>query len=194
MKFQRNWLIVSAFCLAVAIVSFVWIAMHRDPIPVAVEVPRQSVGEDPPATSAQIEQIAKMQGWSLEDATLHTHVLDDLSHKKPPNESDWRKLVAASRKYPSMNFIQSLAMELPKVDTNPAHQEVAKKWCIDMMNVDPAKDQYIGLNGYYGYIHSNASQDEITTWRTKLLARGGPYPDRIALFDGRLAQRRKSAQ
>jgi hypothetical protein len=160
-----------AIVLGVLVVPVVWLLVSR------TQSPQDNINA----------RISKMQGWSLQDAALEQRVTHEvLDLKKAPDENEWTQIVDA-KKRDSLGFTEDM-MDIAAVDKDPRHQEVLKSWCIELMNFDPSQNEYRGLNGYWGYLHTNATPSEIASWRAKLLLRGGPYTERIPLFDEKVAK------
>jgi hypothetical protein len=130
-------------------------------------------------------RIAALHRWGLDDTVLWDRIQSAaLNAHQPVSEQDWNQLEQAATRNPP-TYLYALVIDLPKVTakSDSRHQDVLKTWAVSLMSTDNPVNEWASLNGYTGYIRTDASDADVRYWRAKLLSRGGIFTDNIPKID-----------
>ena len=135
-------------------------------------------------SSQLLQDIARKQGWQIENVEARQRAFDALEAGKQPAESDWQLLIRAADVEKNA-FDLSLAMEFSRHMTDRYRAPVLK-WC--ERNMEQTADRYTAVLGYDCYIKSGGGERDL--WANRLKARGEFYVEKIVEADRRAAGRK----
>jgi len=123
----------------------------------------------------QKEIISNVQGWKLSNVKTLFRVIDQIDAHQNISDADWNAMVKAVEDEPvgfGNMLLQVICTTYPMEER---FRPTVLKWC--EKNMGQEKSSGDAVNAYFCYVLAKGPDRDV--WKARLVARGGPYPEKI---------------
>jgi len=123
-----------------------------------------------------MQRIARTQGWKLFDVQALWRVADQLGAHQQIPDADWNALVKAIDEEPIEFGETFLGIICTTYPMDERFRPTVLKYC--EQNMKQEEFPKVAVDAYFCYALAKGPNPE--EWKTRLIARGGIYPERMA--------------